>query len=101
MSSFESRGSLTSSGIQVGPASILRGSRAPSQSAQPEAADGERGSRPRRTPEGYFDATRVTSTWYCELNTAFRRSVVETKTCVGWISGMNGPDWFRRFWIVR
>src|SRR5262245_30410064 len=30
----------------------------------------ERGSRPRRTPEGYFDATRVTSIWYCELNTA-------------------------------
>jgi len=33
------------------------------------------------------------------LKTAFFRSVVDTNTCVGWISGKYGPLAFSRVWI--
>ena len=38
----------------------------------------------------------MTSTWYWALKTALRRSFVATKTCVGWMSGKNGPTAFSR-----
>ena len=34
------------------------------------------------------------------LKTAPRRSLVAAKTCVGWINGKYGPDWFSRRWIA-
>ena len=57
--------------------------------------------RPRREQLTYLGATRVTSIWYWALNTAPRRSLVETKTCTGCSSGMNGPTALSRRWICR